>query len=96
VPPRCSLGYSRQHIYSDGLIGLERPVEIEREKAGDRRVGDLLHLLALGRETRRGEGEHKELALAGLDATDIRFKRDRVFGSPGAPVSRDCALVVGG
>ena len=66
----------------------DQTVQIEREKAGDRRVGDLLRLLALGRETRRGEGEDEKLALAGLDATDQIQARQGIRKSGRAGESR--------
>ena len=76
VVGRVQRRHERERALGRVALGLvvdvveDQTVQIEREKAGDRRVGDVLHLLALGRETRRGEGEHEEPALASLDATD--------------------------
>ena len=76
VVGRVQRRHERERALGRVALGLvvdvveDETVQIERKKAGDRRVGDVLHLLALGRETRWGEGEHEELALAGLDAMD--------------------------
>ena len=56
----------------------DQAVQAERAKTRDRRVGDLLRVLGLRRETRWGEGEEQKLALTGLDSADQIHGRDGI------------------